>query len=83
MDFFEGLSIKCKTYKYDEDDVPDENGKIDYKKGDGFDFGVMQLSNLNSFSRDGMFEEEQLFMVYEKEDIEKIIDVLKCASGKV
>jgi len=77
MDNYEGLCIKVKTYRYDEDDVDG-----DYKKGDGFDFGTMQLSETKTFSRDGLFEEEQMFAVFEDEDIDIIIEYLQSAKGK-
>lgn len=59
MDNYEGLSIKVKTY-FDGDNLP-------------IDFGVMQLSQIGTFSRDGMFEEEQRFVIYDAQDIMKII----------
>lgn len=33
--------------------------------------------NMDSSYRDGLFEEQQLFMVYSKNDVKKIIDLLK------
>lgn len=60
-DDYEGLCIKIKTYRHDE--IPH----------DPFDFGTMQLGDISTFSRDGMFEENQEFAIYNEEDIDKII----------
>jgi len=64
-DCFEGLCIKIKTYRHEEDDVDG-----DYKKGDGFDFLLMQLSDAKSSSRDGTYDEEEMFAIFENEDID-------------
>ena len=68
----EQLCIKVKTYRHDEDDIDGE-----YKKGDGFDFGFIEFPDTKSFSRDGLFDDEQMFIVFDNEEIDEMIQYLE------
>jgi len=68
-DDYEGLCIKTKTY-YDDDNNP-------------IDFDSMQLADTQSSSRDGMFDDDQVFAIFYANDIDKIIELLQIAKTKV
>lgn len=80
----EGLMIKGETWTNDwlyqdllfnvEGNTSDEASE---KLQDAEESGTSFKLDLNCGSRDGMFEEDQLFMVYEKSDIESLIEALK------
>lgn len=80
----EGLMIKGDTWTNDwlyqdllfnvEGESSDEASD---KLTDAEENGTSFKLDLNCGSRDGMFDENQLFMVYEKSDIERLIEALK------
>lgn len=80
----EGLMIKGDTWTNDwlyQDLLFNvEGGSSDEasdKLTDAEENGTSFKLDLDCGSRDGMFDEDQLFMVYEKSDIERLIESLK------
>jgi len=91
-DSFSGFNIKYDTiYRGDNKDYPidwyymelsdfddcdDSNGR--YKRIDNMiNYGAEYPLLLDASSRDGMYEDNQMFAVYDKYDIIRLIDVLK------
>lgn len=89
-DGFGNLSIKYDT-KYDEnnvgmdwlymelsdfDDHVSSNERYD-KLGDMVNLGMSFPLKLDTVTRDGLFEDEQLFAIYDVNDVNLIIEALK------
>jgi hypothetical protein len=83
---FGPLSIKAETvhndfwYQQIEDAIKTEDGE-DF--GDKL-FNAQKYNNIidmdfDCLTRDGLFEDDQLFAIYDKGDVEKLIDRLKKA----
>lgn len=86
---FYGLEIKCSsadkadwiyaplTGEIDSEDSTDfQNKMFEYERGVEFRF------DLDVTQRDGFFEEGQLFAIYDKSDIQQLIDKLLEINGK-
>lgn len=82
--WFDSLQIKVETYGINDFiyqdiaesvDCEDSNEFVEILHNaaqDGNSFSI----NLDCTSRDGMFDEDQLFVVWDKEDVLKLIDRL-------
>jgi len=89
-DGFNNLSIKYETWGndwiyMDINDFDDcENSGERYEKIDKMrDEGAEYPLNLDTTSRDGLFEDEQMFAIYDENDVNKIIEVLTQAVTKM
>jgi len=84
--FFGPLSIKGESWESDFLEMPLHTA-IECEGSDDF-FDILEDAeknnksikmDLEAYGREGMFDEEQLYVVWEKEDVEKLIGVLnKC-----
>lgn len=81
---FGELQVKGDTWEYDflcgEMAAPiDANSSDDYgnKLDDAMENGTSVALDFDCYGRDGCFDDNQLFAVYEKEDMEKLISKLQ------
>lgn len=88
-EFFESLQVKGDTWDYDFISAEITN-EIECSGSEEMDFilGKAELDSSYSITldfdcggRDGLFDEEQLFAVYEQKDIDGLINKLKGCKG--
>ena len=83
---FRELNIKCSTGMKWEDDflldyiigsIESDSSDDSYDKYDRMEKGESMSMDFESTDREGLYEQKQLFAIYEKADVEKLIKRLK------
>jgi len=86
---FGAIMVKGETWEHDflYENIADaidctDSGDFADKLFDAEENGTSILVDFDSTSRDGCFEDEQLFAIYEKKDVEMLIDKLGRCIGQ-